>query len=121
MTAINMLNPASTTVYLKDYASPAFLIRSIDLDVDLQDDHARVRARLTVERNPDVPDRSAPLVLDGEDLQLESISLDGRALGRDEYTLTAEQLTLPQVPGRLLHPMRGEGFRRITFFPTVPT
>ena len=142
MTAINMLNPAPTTVYLKDYAPPAFLIRSIDLDVDLQDDHARVRARLKLERNPVVQDRNAPLVLDGEDLHLESVALDRRALGGDEYILSAEQLTLPQVPDAFtlatdvrIRPQQNtqlmglyasrdgyftqceaQGFRRITFF-----
>ncbi|MBS1216058.1 MAG: hypothetical protein H6R20_1032, partial [Proteobacteria bacterium] len=39
-----MRDPAPQTVYLKDYAPPAFLIDTIDLDIDIRDDHAIVRA-----------------------------------------------------------------------------
>ncbi|MEX0961005.1 MAG: aminopeptidase N [Burkholderiales bacterium] len=141
-----MLTPAPRTIYLKDYTPPAFLIRSIDLDVDLRDDHARVRASLAIERNPDAIERSAPLVLDGEALELESVSLDGRTLASDEYALTEDRLTLKQVPDAFtlvtdvrIHPQQNtqlmglyaskdgyftqceaQGFRRITFFTDRP-
>ena len=39
------------TVFLKDYQPPAFLIDTADLDIDLREDEALVRAVLTVRRN----------------------------------------------------------------------
>src|SRR5712692_2668853 len=68
-----MREPQPKAIHLKDYTPPAFRIESIDLDVDLRDDHARVRAKLQVRRNAG----SGPLVLDGEELELISVSLDG--------------------------------------------
>ena len=40
------------TIYLKDYAVPAFLVERVDLDVDIRADDARVTARLAIRRNP---------------------------------------------------------------------
>ena len=77
---INMLTPAATTVYLKDYTPPPFLISSVDLDVDLQEDIARVKARLVVHRNPKATDARAPLELNGDELELESVKVDGNTL-----------------------------------------
>src|SRR3546814_1262759 len=41
-----------------------------------------------------------PLVLDGQELTLISVALDGRPLGPGDYTLDAESLTLPAPPAR---------------------
>src|SRR5262245_27309444 len=93
-----MLNPTPRTIYLKDYTPPPFLISRVDLDVHLYDDFARVRASLAVRRNPKAADRSAPLALDGDELELEWVALDGRRLAPDQYAVDAEHLTLPQIP-----------------------
>jgi len=137
-----MLTPSARTTYLRDYAPPAFLIRTIDLDVDIRDDLTRVSARLAIERNPHSADRLAPLALDGEELALESVAIDGRPLDVAGFTLDAEHLTIPGVPDRFvlstvvrIDPSRNtrlmglyaskdgyftqceaQGFRRITFF-----
>ena len=63
-----MREPQPVTIYLKDYAPPAFLIERIALDVDLRDDDAIVHAALEVRRNPKAADPRAPLVLDGDEL-----------------------------------------------------
>ena len=48
-----------STVYLKDYAPPSFLIPLVELDIDLvSEEQARVRARLTIRRNPAAPHAS---------------------------------------------------------------
>jgi aminopeptidase N len=137
-----MLNPTPATVYLKDYAPPAFLVSAIELDVDLQEDHARVRARLSVHRNPLAAQRGAPLVLDGDELELESVAVDGRTLAAADYRLDETHLTIAAVPERFaletvvrIRPRsntklmglyaskdgyftqcEAEGFRRITYF-----
>ena len=93
-----MSDPAPKTIYLEDYTPSAFLIDTIDLDVALFDDDTLVASRLAVRRNPSAKDRSAPLVLDGEDLALESVVIDGCVLRESDYALTTTHLTIPGVP-----------------------
>ena len=130
------------TIYLKDYTPSPFLIRTIELDVALFDDYARVTSRLTVQRNPAATAPDTPLTLDGEELTLESLTLNGRTLVAAEYALTGNRLTIPDVPGEFVLETRcsirpqtntklsgfyvskdgffsqceAEGFRRITYF-----
>jgi len=137
-----MRDPAPVTIHLKDYAPPAFLIETVDLDVEIFEEHARVRSRLAVSRNPKATDPRAPLVLDAEELELESGALDGRALAAGEYAAQPGHLTLARAPARFVletacetYPRRNtkltglyaaesgfftqceaEGFRRITYF-----
>jgi aminopeptidase N len=86
--------PQAKAVHLKDYTPPAFQVDTVDLDVDIREDHALVRAKLQIRRNPAGP-ASAPLVLDGDELELVSITLNGKAV---EHTVAEESLTLPRVP-----------------------
>ena len=137
-----MTDPTPQTVFLKDYTPSAFLIDTIDLDVALFDDHTRVTARIAVHRNPAWKEAGAPLVLDGQELALESVSVDGRVLDSGDYAITADHLTIPRVPdGFVLETVcrirpqdnttlsgffvskdgcfsqcEAEGFRRITYF-----
>jgi aminopeptidase N len=129
-------------IQLKHYAPPAYVIDTVDLDVSLHPTATRVRARLKMRRNPS-SDAGGPLLLDGEALQLELIKLDGRALGADDYTVTASGLTIADVPAKpfkleiitVINPeantalqglyrskgvyctqCEAQGFRRITYF-----
>jgi aminopeptidase N len=137
-----MREPTPRTVYLKDYTPPAFLISTIDLDVDIRDDHTLVRATLALARNAKSADARAPLALDGEEIELLSVTLDGRTLSPGEYMLGEDSLCLANVPERFtletvsrIHPQKNtrleglyasangfftqceaEGFRRITWF-----
>jgi len=141
-----MRDPAPAPVRLEDYTPPAFLIDTVDLDIDLSEDHARVRSRLSLSRNPGASDARAPLVLDAEELEFESAVLDGRKLGAGDYALDDAHLTVPKVPSRFvletecrIHPRKNttlmglyaaesgfftqceaEGFRRITYFVDRP-
>jgi aminopeptidase N len=141
-----MRDPTPVTIRLEDYTPPAFLIATVDLDVDLREDFATVRAKLGVKRNPAAKDPKAPLVLDGDELALESVAIDGRTLAASGYALDGEHLTIPAVPDAFtletavrIEPRRNtklmglyaskdgfftqceaEGFRRITFFPDRP-
>jgi len=130
------------TIRLADYQAPDFLIDTVDLAFELGEDETRVKARLAVRRNPASAERAAPLRLDGEDVALVSVALDGEALGANRYRLDAESLVLPDVPDRFtldietrIEPQNNtqlsglyksggnfctqcepEGFRRITYF-----
>src|SRR5258708_13192974 len=93
-----MRDPAPVPVHLKDYAPPAFLIETVDLDIDLFEDHARVRSRLAVSRNPKSNDSNAPLVLDAEELEFVSATLDGKKLAAGDYVLGDAHLTIAKPP-----------------------
>jgi aminopeptidase N len=133
-----MREPQPRNIYLKDYTPPAFNVDTVELDVDIREDHAVVSARLAIRRNA-----AGPLVLDGDEVQLVSVKLDGREV---RYELTAEKLTIHDVPDRFtletvsrIVPQKNtkleglyatkngfvtqceaEGFRRITWFTDRP-
>ena len=83
--------PTPKTIHLKDYTPPAFLVPHVELDVDIRDDHALVKARLQVKRNAG----SGPLLLDGDELELVSVSLDGRT---PRHEVAPDRLTIHDVP-----------------------
>jgi aminopeptidase N len=87
-----MREPQAKAIQLEDYVPPAFRVDFVELDVDIRDDHALVRAKLQIRRSA-----PGPLVLDGDELELVSVLLNGK---ETEYSITAEHLTLPDVPDR---------------------
>src|SRR5215470_5992574 len=97
-----MRDPAPAPIRLEDYTPPAFLIDTVDLDIELFENHARVRSRLSLYRNPDAVDPRAPLVLDAEDLAFESAVLDGAKLAAGDYALDNAHLTVAKVPSRFV-------------------
>ncbi len=137
-----MRDAAPQTINLKDYTPPAFLISSVNLDVDIREARVTVRATLKVARNPARGDSQEPLVLDGEDLELLSVSIDGKALSDSNYRVDEAHLVIAQVPGAftletqvgfdpwkntkleglyatkagLVTQCEAEGFRHITYF-----
>jgi aminopeptidase N len=88
-----MREPQPKAIYLKDYAPPPFRVDSIDLDVDIREDHALVRAKLEIRRNG-----PGALVLDGDELELVSVALNGKPLANGDFSVTAEKLTIAEVP-----------------------
>jgi aminopeptidase N len=77
-------------VRLADYRPPAFLIDTVDLVFELADSNTRVKSRLAIRRNPEANERTAPLHLDGEELELVALALDGEMLGANSYQLPPE-------------------------------
>ncbi len=132
-------------IYLKDYAAPVYGVRHARLEFDLAYDATKVTARLQIGLNPDQPE-GAPLVLDGESLDLVGVRLDGRDLSADDYEVNNTQLIIPSVPpsftletevvinpsansslsglymsnGMFCTQCEAEGFRRITYYPDRP-
>jgi aminopeptidase N len=128
---------------LKDYAPPNYLVDTVELDFALDPKATRVKSKLRLRSNPKADAAGRPLVLDGEGLVLQSLAIDGKPLGLDDYRLDEKSLTILSVPDRPftvetvtlcdleantalsgLYRSRGtyctqcepEGFRRITFF-----
>ncbi len=137
-----MPDSAPTPIRLRDYRVPDFLIDEVDLVFDLREDGTIVTSRLGIRRNPAAETGTAPLVLDGQSLELLSLAFDGEALGTNRYTVTDRDLTIAQVPeaftldvvtriepqnntalqglyrsgGNFCTQCEAEGFRRISYF-----
>ncbi|WP_046078169.1 aminopeptidase N [Halomonas sp. HG01] len=132
-------------IHLSDYRPPAYRVTHTELTFDLDPSATRVKARLHVERHPE-REAGEPLELDGEQLALKAIAIDGQPLGDDEYALTEQGLRIERAPERFLldteveiapeantaleglyqsggmfcTQCEAEGFRRITFYPDRP-
>jgi aminopeptidase N len=87
------------TVRLEDYRPSDHLIDRVELDVRLDPHDTRVSATLALRPNP-AGRAGAPLVLDGDDLTLLGLELDGQALAPDTFRADASSLTLHAVPQR---------------------
>ncbi|BDV33743.1 aminopeptidase N [Methylocystis iwaonis] len=92
-----MRHPSNVAVRLADYRPADFLIDTVALDISLHRTETKVVARLALRRNPKGAP-GAPLVLDGDELTLVGVKVDGRPLGAQDYTATPDQLTLTAVP-----------------------
>lgn len=94
-----MLRNTPTTIYLKDYRPPEYLIDRVDLTFDLAEEETHVHSILHLRANPHA-EVSGVLRLHGEQLELLSLSLDGRPLQMTEYQQNEEGLTIHQVPAQ---------------------
>src|SRR6201997_3560831 len=128
-------------VRLEDYRPPDWRIGTVELDVVLHPTATTVRAKLSI--SPNRASAPAPLVLDGDELTLHSIRLNGKPLPAESFVATPDRLTIAQAPQRpfeleietVLDPTNNtklmglyragatyctqceaEGFRRITYF-----
>jgi len=129
---------------LTEYRPPDFLIDEVDLSFSLGEDETIVTSNLVLRRNPAAGTPHAPLRLDGEELELLSVALDGAPpLDADRYRVEPDgALILPAVPdafrleivvrikpqlnsalsglytsgGNFCTQCEAEGFRRITYF-----
>ena len=90
------------TIYLKDYAPSAYRIERVELEVDIAPDTSRVRALLTISPLAGTaPD--TPLVLDGDELNLKSIAIDGAPLVQSALRRRRRtSLTIVEPPNRTL-------------------
>ncbi|MDQ6991307.1 MAG: aminopeptidase N [Mariprofundaceae bacterium] len=133
------------TVYLKDYQVPTFLVDKLFLDFSLEPSATVVRSKVCYRRNP-AAEACTALRLDGQNMELLSIALDGRVLKQDEYTLNTESLQVDKVPdvfeleistrcnpeankaleglyrsgGNYCTQCEAQGFRKITYYPDRP-
>ncbi|MDX2201744.1 MAG: aminopeptidase N [Hyphomicrobiaceae bacterium] len=85
-------------ILLKSYRPSNYLIQKAELDVALAPTRTRVAARLSVKPNPAHAGKPGALRLDGEQLELEGIKINGKPLERSGYKLTARDLTIAKPP-----------------------
>lgn len=136
----NVTSAVVHEVLRENYTAPAFWIDTVDLTFDLDPLKTRVLNKMRVRRNPDVP--SQPLRLDGEDLNLSRVLVNGEGTS---FKLENGQLVLSSLPesneafeleifttcqpekntllmglfvsqGTFFTQCEAEGFRRITYF-----
>lgn len=101
-------NTQPQAIYLKDYRVPPYLIDKTELRVELEDEVTQVIARLSMRRNPEATQDTRELVLDGSDMVLRSVAIDGRLLAESEYRLDDEHLTLLSPPAQFMLETRVE-------------
>jgi len=77
----------------EDYAAPAFWIKTVDLTFDLDPAKTLVINKMTVAPNPAQP--GAPLRLDGEDINLTRVLVDGEPVS---FRTEGGQLVLENLP-----------------------
>jgi aminopeptidase N len=87
-------------IYLKDYTPPPYLIRETRLTVRLGPASTLVTAEYTVERNPKAKGKPDALVLNGQNLELVRVAVDGQPLDESGYQLLAHTLTLLHPPSK---------------------
>ncbi len=129
-----------TAILREAYTAPAFWIDTVDLTFDLDPAKTRVLNKMRLRRNPDVA--AQPLRLDGEDLNLARVLVNG---GGTSFKMDGHQLVLENLPegiesfdleifttcnpekntqlmglyvsqGTFFTQCEAEGFRRITYF-----
>src|SRR5690348_8191541 len=88
--------PAPTHVAIRreDYRPPDWLVPELSLDFDLRAERTRVRATLEVVRNGA---HDEPLRLDGDELELVSIAVDGQPA---QHRMAGQQLVIDIVGDR---------------------
>ncbi|ALO46538.1 aminopeptidase N [Pseudohongiella spirulinae] len=97
-----MRDAQATTIYLKDYQVPTFLIDRTQLRFELEETQTRVISRLSMRRNPDlIGNTGNTLRLDGQDMTLVSVSLNGQALSAEQYQVDDESLVIANISALL--------------------
>lgn len=133
-----MRDAEAVTIRLSEYAPPAYQIDEIALVFSLEPEATLVAARSHVRRSGVAP---APLVLNGERLELQSIAIDGAPLTTEQYREEPGKLIILDPPpefrldivtrinpagnthleglymsgGRFCTQCEAEGFRAITY------
>lgn len=85
------------TIYLSEYKPTDYLVDTVDLHFDLHETDTVVTSTLCIRRRDGVGD-TQPIVLNGGNLKLLSVSLDSKQLAASEYQVNEEQLTIFNVP-----------------------
>jgi len=132
-------------IYRKDYTAYPWKVEYLDLHFDIGVEITTVRAEMEFTLK-EGQGSTQDIVLNGSDLEMVSISLNGRVLGANDYVIEGESLTISGAPRRsvlktevkthpasnsaleglylsgefLLTQCEAQGFRKITWFPDRP-
>jgi len=98
MVDIKNTDTAPSTIYLKDYQPPMYLIENVKLHFELHESQPVVTSVLNVKLNADNDQPTKKLYLDGQNLVLLSVKLNGNELSDADYNLDDAQLVLKNIP-----------------------
>ena len=141
---MNMERP--TTINRNAYTVFDYVIEKLDLRFQLYEDRTVVTATGKYRVNPESVKVNPPLLLYGEELELQSVCVNGRELKKSEYRLDDTTLQVDQLPdaftleimtviypekntsleglyrssGNYCSQCEAEGFRKITYYPDRP-
>ncbi|KAL5718632.1 membrane alanyl aminopeptidase [Ranunculus cassubicifolius] len=87
---------APKEIFLKDYKSPDYYFDKVDLKFSLGEDKTLVSSEIVV--YPRVEGVSSPLVLDGHDLKLVTIKVNGEELKKEDFQVDSRHLTISAPP-----------------------
>lgn len=135
------------TIYLKNYRAPDYRVLTVDLDINLNPEDTIIHSRLLLERQK-TTSKEAAVVLDGDELELVSVAIEGKKLAESDFKLSETHLSLTNPPkkqrfeveittrtnpsantklmglyrsgGNYCTQCEAEGFRRITYYPDRP-
>jgi aminopeptidase N len=83
--------------HLEDYKPTDFLIPETHLDFRLHPERTIVKSTLQIERRQGVA-AGIPLILDGDELKLVQVRIDGAVLGDNAYVATPDRLEIRGLP-----------------------
>ncbi|QEP43652.1 aminopeptidase N [Ectothiorhodospiraceae bacterium BW-2] len=95
-----MSHTEPTPIYLKDYTPPPYTITTTELTVELIPNATRVRSRLQLQRQR--AGEHDALQLDGEELKLISLAINGDKLSEADYHLNESGLLLLNPPAHFI-------------------
>ncbi|WP_422039387.1 aminopeptidase N [Roseibium sp.] len=137
-----MRSETAPAIRLEDYQTPAYRIDRVHLTIRLHPSETEVVSVVSVTPQEGT-DAGTPLLLDGDELTLRAIALNGRALEASAYSVSSDRLEILAPPAgpfeltitTLINPdantklmglfrssgtyctqCEAEGFRRITYF-----
>lgn len=94
---------APVEIKREDYKPPLFGISTVELDVNINPGQTVITSRIAMHFGGDSARKEEPLVLNGEDLDLQSVSINGKVLEpKTDYSVTSEG-DLRILPHVLLH------------------
>ena len=137
-----MRDAQPTAIKLAEYQAPEYEVLTTHLIFSLEEDYTRVTSSLSIRQLGN----TGVLTLNGLELELEEIILDGEALAQDRYSLADETMTISGLGdshtltiitriypakntaleglyrsgGMYCTQCEAEGFRRITYYPDRP-
>ncbi len=85
-----------TVIKLNEYKTPNYQVQTIDLTVTLHNTETHVYSKMKILRSEH--NVVSPLVLNGEELLLKSIIINGKKLNATDYTLESDLLKIHDVP-----------------------
>ncbi|KAL7122986.1 hypothetical protein ACP275_01G078200 [Erythranthe tilingii] len=136
---------APKEIFLKDYKQPDYYFDTVDLSFTLGEEKTIVYSKIAV--SPRLEGSLSPLILDGADLKLISLKVNGNELKENDFRVDSRHLTISSPPigkftleivteiypekntsldglykssGNFCTQCEAEGFRKITYYQDRP-